>query len=156
MNTPARRTSIPWLVVAMVLVASCTGAPATSGSAADRAAITGVVDRFFAFYNDCMTNPPSQAAGQVSSYCQDNSDLTTPTFAANLVAGGAANAGADPVTCSQQPPESFVVDPNVQVDGDTATAQVVESFGAMQVTVQVELELDEGAWLVDNIVCPTP
>jgi hypothetical protein len=122
----------------------------------DAQAIADIVNRYYGFYRSCMTNPPPQASGQVASYCLANSGLTTAAFAANLELGGAAGAGADPVTCSQQPPESVAVDANIEVANGTATAHVLEAFGATQTTVTVQLVMDGGSWMIDNIVCPAP
>lgn len=103
-----------------------------------------------------MKNPPRQAAGKVSVYCQDNTGLATTTFAANLEKGGTAKAGADPIFCAQNPPESTAVEPNTQITTDKAVAYVTEKMGPTQIKIRADLLKENGTWKIDNITCPLP
>lgn len=103
-----------------------------------------------------MKNPPVAAKGKVGEYCQNNSGLTTTTFAANLEKGGTAKAGADPIFCAQNVPESVAVNPDVQVTNDRAVALVFEMFGPTQIKIQADLINENGVWKIDNILCPLP
>jgi hypothetical protein len=177
MKQPGKCLTVLLLAGGLLTLASCapaatpaapgmdalpTGASATTASGGDDAvipdaqAITEVVNGYYSFYRSCMMDPPPQASGLVSQYCQENSGLTTAAFAANLAQGGTANAGADPVTCAQQPPQSVAVDQNVEIADDSATARLTESFGGSQLTVTVQLVREGLSWRIDNIVCPAP
>jgi len=103
-----------------------------------------------------MKNPPAGSEGKVSEFCQNNSGLTTAAFAGNLEAGGTAKAGADPVFCAQDIPETFSVNADAQINADKAIAAVSEKFGVTEVNIQVNLANENGAWKIDNIICPSP
>lgn len=90
----------------------------------------------------------------VSVYCQNNTGLTTTVFAANLERGGTAKAGADPIFCAQNIPESYTVGRDVQISDNKATTFVNEVFGPTQIKVQVNFLNESGVWKVDNIICP--
>jgi len=116
------------------------------------------VSAFYQGYEDCMRNPPQAAAGQVSTYCQTHTGLTTQDFAQNLEAGGTAKAGADPIFCAQSPPQSTSIGQVVpSSDGTMMTVHVIESFGAApKVDISVTVKMENGQWKVDNISCPAP
>ena len=92
----------------------------------------------------------------MSEFCQNNTGLTTTAFADNLEAGGTAKAGADPVFCAQDIPETLSVNADAQIIADNAIATVSEKFGVTQVNIQVNLANENGAWKIDNIICPSP
>jgi hypothetical protein len=154
--TPASTTEAPGTGALPTGASAPTASGGDDSAISDDRKITEVANGYYSFYRSCMMDPPPQASGQVSQYCQDNSGLTTASFAANLERGGTAKAGADPVTCSQDPPQSVAVDANVELADGAATAHVTESFGGTQVTVNVQLVMDGGSWRIDNIVCPAP
>ncbi len=129
--------------------------PTTIGTS-DKTAASEITNNFYQSYDTCMKNPPAAAAGKVSEYCQNNSGFTTSNFAANLEKGGTAKAGADPIFCAQNVPESIIVNPSIQITGSKALALVNETFGPTQIEIQVELLKENGTWKVDNIVCPLP
>jgi hypothetical protein len=103
-----------------------------------------------------MKNPPAAAEGKVSEYCQNNTGLTTSAFAGNLEEGGTAKAGADPIFCAQDIPESMTVNADAHITGDKAIASVNEKFGASQIDIKVNLVNENGAWKIDNIICSPP
>ena len=92
----------------------------------------------------------------MSEYCQNNTGLTTSAFAGNLEAGGTAKAGADPVFCAQDIPETMSVSNDVQITADKAVASVLEKFGTAQIDIQIDLVKENSVWKIDNITCPTP
>jgi hypothetical protein len=111
------------------------------------------VNNFYQEYQSCMANPPNQAEGSVSTWCQANNSFATKDFAKNLANGGVAKAGADPILCAQNPPQSVkaetVTDPN--------TVKVVEQFGVgVNVNITVNLVTEKNQPKVNNITCPTP
>lgn len=128
----------------------------TTTTTADKTAVSQITDNFYKSYESCMKNPPAAAAGKVSVYCQDNTGLTTTNFATNLEKGGTAKAGADPIFCAQNPPESITVDSNTQITTDKAVAFVNGKMGPTQIKIQADLLKENGAWKIDNITCPLP
>jgi hypothetical protein len=106
-------------------------------------------------YQKCMTTPPKQAIGQVSTYCQANNAYTSADFISNLKKGGVAAAGADPITCAQNTVQNTRVG---TINPQQKTAEVIESFGdpATDVKIKVSLVKVENAWKVDNVICPLP
>lgn len=123
-------------------------------SGIDARVIPGTLDSFYQKYESCLKNPPDEAMGRVSEYCQNNTGLTTAAFAGNLEEGGAAIAGADSVVCSQSLPESMKASSDFQVKNNKATGFMEEKFGPNGIKVQVNLVKDGGVWKVDNVVCP--
>lgn len=122
----------------------------------DETTIPKVINDFYQNYEVCLKNPPASAAGRVSEYCQSNTGLTTTTFAANLVKGGIAEKGADPIFCAQSVPESKKVSSDFWVKNDKATGFMDEKFGPNQIKVQIEFVSEKGVWKVDNVICPLP
>lgn len=122
--------------------------------ATDQAVVTEAVNNFYTSYDSCMKNPPAGSEGKVGEYCQNNTGLTTAAFAGNLETGGTAKAGADPVFCAQDIPETMSVNTDVQITGDKAIASVLEKFGITQINIQVDLVNENGVWKIDNIICP--
>ncbi|MCL5784377.1 MAG: YbjP/YqhG family protein [Patescibacteria group bacterium] len=114
-----------------------------------------IVSRFYQKYQECLKNPPQQAMGEVSVYCQNNTGLTTPAFPKNIDAGGVAKAGADPIVCGQSLPSDLQIG-NVSEKGDTGQVLINESFGAQTQQISVSLRMEENQWKIDNIVCPKP
>lgn len=123
---------------------------------ADKTSILETVRSFYIKYDSCVKNPPAEATGRVGEYCQNNSGLTTATFANNLEKGGTAKAGADPIFCAQNIPEGVTVATDTQTAGNRASTSVSEKFGSTQVKIQVELLKENTIWKVDNLVCPKP
>jgi hypothetical protein len=119
-------------------------------------AVATAVNNFYTSYVSCMRNPPAEAAGKVSEYCQNNTGLTTTAFAGNLEAGGTAKAGADPVFCAQDIPEAMSVNTDMYITADKATASLLEKFGTTQINIRVDLVNENGVWKIDNIICPLP
>ena len=132
--------------------------PASPGTdqAVAAEAVVETVNNYYKSYDSCMKNPPSGSEGRVSEFCQNNTGLTTAAFAGNLEAGGTAKAGADPVFCAQDIPETFSVNADAQINADKAIAAVSEKFGVTEVNIQVNLANENGAWKIDNIICPSP
>jgi len=118
--------------------------------------IPNAIGNFYRKYEDCVKNPPSEAEGRVTEYCQNNTGLTSAAFAGNLEKGGTAKAGADPIFCAQNVPEGMKVDADFQVKNSKATGFMLERFGSSQVKTQVDLVYEGGAWKIDNVVCPKP
>ena len=114
------------------------------------------VSAFYKIYQDCLKNPPQEASGQVSVYCQDHTGLTTSDFAKNINAGGIAKLGADPISCAQALPQSFLVSNDKLNDKNTATALVKEFFGSQNLEIRVNLKKINNIWKIDNIMCPRP
>jgi|GEM_PF-1632765 len=129
--------------------------PETSFSAE---AVIMVTQAFYDEYMNCMTTPPTQASGQVGNWCASNNSNATPSFPANLEAGGVAAAGADPIVCAQSFPMSYKVETNASYSAaeKNGTAFVTEKFGASDITLTALLTGADGKLLVNNIVCPVP
>lgn len=129
--------------------------PETSFSAE---AVVKVTQAFYDEYMNCMTTPPTQAAGQVGNWCASNNSNATPSFPANLEAGGVAAAGADPIVCAQSFPMSYKVETNASYSAveKNGTAFVTEKFGASDLTLTASLTGADGKLRVYNIVCPVP
>jgi hypothetical protein len=129
--------------------------PETSFS---KEAVILVTQAFYDEYLDCMTNPPTQAAGQVGNWCSSNNSNATAGFPANLEAGGVAEAGADPIVCAQSFPMKYEVrdDSSYTHSEKQGTAFVVEQFGSGELVLTVKLNGEGEKLLVDNIVCPVP
>jgi len=115
-----------------------------------------VVSAFYESYETCVKNPPPEAKGRVSVYCQNNTGLTSNNFGQNIEAGGTAKAGADPIVCAQDFPQDINVGNATQGTDDTATVSVSESFGTAKIEIPVTLKIENGQWMIDNIVCPKP
>ncbi len=122
----------------------------------DKTAIYEVTTSFYEKYDSCMKNPPAEATGKVGEYCQNNSGLTTSAFADNLEKGGTAKAGADPIICAQNMPESITVNPEVQITVNKGVVFVSEKLGQSQIEIHANLLKENGSWKIDNIVCPLP
>lgn len=123
----------------------------------DKESLTKRLNDFYLAYKTCEASPPAQARGRVSTYCQVNTGFTTVSFAAHLAAGGAARSGIDPITCSQNPPESVSVESIDFEDPLRAVASVVAQFGAGFAEKISVLALKDGEeWFVDNVTCPKP
>lgn len=115
-----------------------------------------VTEKFYAAYENCLKNPPPAAEGEVSVYCQNNTGYTAKNFSANLEQGGTAASGADPIACAQNIPyNSQVSDPSFYGESD-AQVVVQEFFAGPRIDIRVELIKEDGAWKVNNVVCPEP
>lgn len=156
------------LIFSVLVLASCanstagpSGSPSVSATATPSEnwlpKVSNVAKTFFDEYLNCMTNPPTAAQGQVGDYCQGHNSQATSSLTDNLVAGGVAAAGADPIVCAQAFPISYLV---TTANYNSATSQgqatVTEKFGSSDVLVKVALTNATGKMLVDNIVCPVP
>ena len=122
----------------------------------DETTISKIVDDFYQKYESCLKNTPSEANGKVGEYCQNNTGVSSANFAANLEKGGVAKAGADPIFCAQNPPESIKASSDFRLHGDTATGYADEKFGSSQIKTQIDFVNDSGVLKIDNIVCPKP
>lgn len=119
-------------------------------------AVILVTQAFYDEYMDCMTNPPTEAIGQVGNWCSSNNSNATSSFPANLAAGGIAEAGADPIVCAQSFPMSYEVrdDASYSNSEKSGTAFVTEEFGSGELVLTVLLSGAGDKLLVDNIDCP--
>jgi hypothetical protein len=147
------------LVISILGLAACSvfnQQPQITSQPADQAGVTEAVNRFYTGYDACMKNPPAGSEGKVSEYCQNNSGITTAAFAGNLEAGGTAKAGADPVFCAQDIPETMSVNTDMQITANKASASVLEKFETTQINIQVDLVNENGVWKINNIICPLP
>ena len=114
-------------------------------------------ENFYHAYENCMKNPPPDATGQVSEYCQNNNPFGGESLFTNLAQGGVANAGADPVFCAQNLPKSYKITGATSIKNGESTATVEETFGVGNpTTIKVATEEHDGDWKVTNIVCPIP
>ena len=127
--------------------------PETSFSAE---AVVLVTQAFYDEYMDCMTNPPTEAIGQVGNWCSSNNSNATSNFPANLEAGGIAESGADPIVCAQSFPISYKVETDASYSHSekSGTAFVTEEFGSGELVLTALLSGAGDELLVDNIVCP--
>lgn len=112
-----------------------------------------VAQDYYDKYNSCLKNPPAAAEGNVSVYCQENTGLTSANFINNLAKGGVAKAGADPVLCAQNTPDSIAVS---SVNPLKNQVTVAEKFGTITQDITVSMVENNGSWQVDNIICPAP
>lgn len=112
---------------------------------------------FYHVYENCMKNPPQEAIEHVSEYCQTNNPFGAESLVANLTSGGVANAGADPVFCAQNPPQSYSITGATPIENGQSTATVEETFGEGDPTIiKVATEEHDSTWKITNIICPTP
>jgi len=121
----------------------------------DTKPVSDLIDNYYKFYDSCMKNPPTAAKGMVGEYCQNNSGVTSLAFPQNIEEGGIAKAGADPIVCAQNFPESISVT-NVSITDDQAVGIVTEKFGPTEIEVQIMVIKENRVWKIDNIVCPSP
>lgn len=115
-----------------------------------------VTQQFYNRYLTCLKEPPVAAHGTVSRYCQVNTGLTTQHFAEHIKAGGVAQAGADPITCSQNPPQQVSVINATAVENGMARTTVNEAFGEMEEKISITLKVEDDTPKVDAIICPKP
>lgn len=105
-------------------------------------------------YKECMTNPPVEAFGQVSTYCQDNNQYAAKSFVSNLEKGGVAKAGADPITCAQNIAQNIQVG---RINPAQQTVEVLENFGGTtDVKIKISLIEENNSWKINNVICPLP
>ncbi len=143
---------------------SSQSAPAISPSASsspsvspELAIVQSTTAAFFDEYLSCMKSPPSQAKGNVGSWCQSNNSHGAKDLAKHLKTGGVAQAGADPIVCSQSFPKSYTVKADRYLElALTGQATVTEKFASGDVFVNVQLNNATGNMLVNNIICPAP
>lgn len=106
-------------------------------------------DAFYDHYLNCLKN----ASG--TDYCISHDPYRSSNFSANL--GASLARVGDPVTCSENMPETIGVDhATVPQDGkSTAYVMVTNDDGSvMQIIANVVLE--NGLWKIDSIFCPRP
>lgn len=112
---------------------------------------------FYHAYESCVKNPPQEASGQVSEYCQKNNTFGAENLITNLTSGGVAAFGADPVFCAQNAPQSYSITGATPIENSQSTVTVEETFGEEEpVIIKVAAEEHDGKWKVTNIICPTP
>jgi hypothetical protein len=164
------KSRLSHLVAAVLLLAGCTNSrpeptsspvvsitSSPSASADMQTEVSSATTAFYDEYSNCMTNPPKEAQGEVGNYCASHNSQATPSLPANLVAGGVAQAGADPIVCAQNFPISYSVTSSEFNSGtNSGVASLTEKFGAGDVVITVELRYESNKMLVDNIVCPKP
>ena len=130
--------------------------PSPTATADIRPQIRTIVEQFYNEYEECMKRPPEAAQGRVSEYCQQNNSYISAQFYGNLVAGGIAKAGADPISCSQNPPQTISVT-NVHQENDQAAATVRSQYGSIEGNeITIKLQREDSRWKVTNILCPPP
>lgn len=123
----------------------------------DTKAIKTLVTDFYAAYQTCLSKPPPQAVGKVSGYCQARTGLSTTALVENLRQGGTARRGADPVTCSQNPPASVTAGEIDYEAPDRAVATAITAYGAgFAQKIPVVVVKEAAGWRVDNVTCPRP
>ncbi len=116
--------------------------------------LPGVISKFYENYQNCLKDPPKEASGKVSIYCQENTGSTSVNFNQNIEIGGVASAGADPIVCAQDLPENITVNPNIQMGEGSAIGSVEEKFGSSLINVWLSLVSENGDWKIDNVICP--
>lgn len=122
---------------------------------AEKVTISTLLKQFYQAYSSCMQNPPKEAAGKVSTYCQANNPYSSAEFTKNLVSGGAARRGIDPVTCSQNPVSNIMPDSVDFESPERALVTIALQYGGgFAQKVPVVVIKDSGAWRVDTITCP--
>lgn len=102
-------------------------------------------------------HPPAAASGHVSTYCQAHTGYTSTDFEQNITAGGTAQAGADPIICAQNPPQTIQAISASPVSSGQTTVTVEESYGdGTKVTIPVTVRHVADTWKVATITCPRP
>jgi hypothetical protein len=120
-------------------------------------AVTKSVEQFYTSYETCLKNPPAEAVGKGSRYCQEQNPYTTTAFIKNLAEGGVARRGADPITCAQNPPSSTSVESVDFESPNRAVATVLAVFGSSLANKIPVVVIKVGEqWEVDAVTCPTP
>lgn len=115
------------------------------------------INEFYEAYQSCEASPPAAARGRVSTYCQANTGFTTETFTQNIKERGIAGRGADPITCSQNPPVSVAAESIDFEDPVRSVGTVVATYGgsfAQKISVVTVKEEDD--WMIENVICPKP
>lgn len=132
---------------------SMTSSPSASRSASPSARVRSlgaspqeVTQNYYAAYQNCLQNPPAQAQGTVSQYCQKNNKYVANNFSANT-------QGIDPVLCSQNPPQSVRIDRQT-ITNDTASTYAIISTGGTDKQILVHLSSETGEWKITGIICP--
>lgn len=113
---------------------------------------------YYDAYEACNTNPPREAAGNVSVYCQMHNPYGTENLVQELLANGKIPFGVEPVLCAQNSPLSITVEKTTgSINGNTVTVTVVENFGE-DTNLQIPIELVKvgEVWKVNSINCPQP
>lgn len=82
-----------------------------------------IVQDFYNKFIECSYNPPKEALGMVTNYCQNNTGLTSHNFIENIK----NSPGADSTTCSQNPPDTIVAQ-SENISGNTAVVNVKEAL----------------------------
>lgn len=156
---PAPVTVTPTLTVVVTptiaLTPSPTATPTPTPTVPPTATPEEVTSGFYQIYANCLKNPPPAARGQVSVFCQNNNPFGASNLAANLRAGGVAQAGADPVVCAQNLPQATTIG-QASTNGSKSTLTVIEAFAGNRVSIKVDLVKEGNSWKVSNITCPRP
>ncbi len=137
---------------------STTATPTPSATSTPTFGVPGLLKAktksFFDEYMLCMTKPPAEAKDYVGDYCQSHNSNATQSLPANLKLGGVSDAGADPILCAQNVPESFSVGMGFLDPEGVGNVMVIQNFSSdSKVFVNVRLQNDSGEYLVDNIQC---
>lgn len=118
---------------------------------ADDAKMTAL--KFYQTYDSCLKQPPAEAEGQVSQYCQEHNPYASSFLLQTLAEKEIV--GADPIICGQNPPSGYSVSQVTKKD-NTMTVALSESFGTTLQHLTVQLMKDDATWKVVDITCPQP
>lgn len=131
------------VLLAVFALSGC-GAQGQAGEPADPEAALRAFYDWYLEYAQSSGNPLVDRA-----YAE--SDYLTDSFVTNVdeILDSFERGGYDPILCAQDVPESVSISA-VEVESDSATAQVSTSFGN---SFQVQLARFDGVWLISDIIC---
>jgi len=113
-----------------------------------------IVQNYYNLFSECMENPPVEAIGQVTVYCQSHNQYVGSQLEANLDAQ--SRNGYVPVICAQNPPQNISPTGTPQITDASITVMLSEQYASGPVLVAYKLQKENGEWKVENILCPTP
>jgi hypothetical protein len=103
---------------------------------------------YFEAFTTCTKNPPSEAAGQVTVYCETHNTYATDTLGAHL------EKQKESVVCSQTAPKTVSAIRSTEINGNQALVIIREDFGNSKTNVTYQMQRVDGVWKVENILCP--
>jgi hypothetical protein len=111
-----------------------------------------VAQQYYNNFSECMQHPPTEAQGNVDTYCQSHNPFAGKHLSTNLTKQYA------PVICAQNPPQAVAPTGNIHMIGNLAKVTMQEHFGAKSepVMVMYQLQQEHKEWKVSDIQCLNP
>lgn len=142
-----RRASL-WMLVVIVIVGMISGmAQAQDNELSPEATVEALYTQYLGYFNQDVDEPTFPDEGWYRNY-----DLLTADFVAAV---DAFDAPYDPFLCAQNIPTAFAVDEAVIADDGAEASVVVRTNFANYHAFEVALVQQDGAWLVNDVLCDT-